>query len=87
VIGVKGENRSAKGRLPLIREFAAKKKTGPHSETGFVYQFKRNGSHHNPRYRSSIQAMIEGWIPPIILAQLNGFKPFDVDANLASTIV
>jgi hypothetical protein len=36
---------------------------------------------------SSIQAMVEGGIPPIILAQLNGFKPFDVDANLASTIV
>ena len=36
---------------------------------------------------SSIQAMVEGGVPPIILAQLNGFKPFDVDANLASTIV
>jgi hypothetical protein len=63
------------------------KKTGPHSESGLVYQFKRNGSHHCPRYFHSIQAMIEGRIPPVIIAQLNRLKPFDVDANLTSTIV
>jgi hypothetical protein len=63
------------------------KKTAPHSETGLVYQFKRNGHITTRSIVRSIETMIEGWIPPIILAQLNGFKPFDVDANLASTIV
>ena len=63
------------------------KKTGPHSESGLVYQFKRNGPHHNPRYRCSIETVIECGVTPIILAQLNSFKTFDVDANLASTIV
>ena len=71
----------------FTRHSPPNKKTGPHSESGLVYQFKRNGSHHNPRYHNSIQAMIEGRIPPVILAQLYCFKSFDVDANLASTIV
>ena len=56
-------------------------------ETGLVYQFKRNGSHHNPQYLHSIQAVIKCGVSPITFAQLNGLKPFDVDANLASTIV
>jgi len=63
------------------------KKTGPHSESGLVYQFKRNGPNHNPRYRCSIETVIECGVTPISLAQLNSFKTFDVNANLASTIV
>ena len=63
------------------------KKTGLPWEAGLVYQFKRNGSHHNPRYLHSIQTVIERGVTPVTFAQLNRLKPFDVDTNFASTIV
>lgn len=63
------------------------KKTRPLSEPGFVYQFKHNRSHHNLRYRYSIQTVVERWVSPITPAQLNCLESFNVDANLASPIV